>query len=235
MTEFTIASLVAIFRKCVLYMVIVAIILGAGAYAFCTYVATPTYQTTVSFVATNKGFGDTQFDTTSKISSADIAASLAMLNTYAAVLRTGGLYEQIANNCGLSYSAREIASMVAIQARTDDSLFIDVRVISSDPTHSVKIANTVLDIGGDYVVEMIPNAYLRGVEYSKSASKNYPNTPFTILLCSFFGAVFVYVAAMIINAMDKTIKGEKDFNNNYDIPILGNIPNFKVAAREEKK
>ena len=39
----------------------------------------------------------------------------------------------------------------------------------------------------------------------------------------------------IINAMDKTIKGEKDFVANYDIPILGNIPNFKTAAREEKK
>jgi len=235
MTEFTITSLIAIFRKCVIYMVIVAIILGVGAYAFCTYVATPTYQTTVSFVATNKGFGDTQFDTTSKISSADIAASLAMLNTYAAVLRTSGLREQVANNCGLSYSAGQIASMVSIQSRTDDSLFIDVRVVSPSPAHSVKIANTILDIGGDYVVEMIPNAYLRGVEYSKSASKNYPNTPVTMLLFAFIGAILVYIVAIVINAMDKTIKGEKDFNNNYDIPILGNIPNFKVAAREEKK
>ena len=235
MTEFTIASLVTIFRKCVLYMVIVAIILGVAAYAFCTYVATPTYQSYVSFVATNKGFGDADFDTNSKISSADIAASLAMLNTYAGVLRTSGMYEQVASRCGLSYTAKQISSMVAIQARTDDSLFIDVRVTSPDPEHSVKIANTILDIGADYVVGMIPNAYLKGVEYSKSASQNYPNTPFTILLFSFFGAVFVYVAAMIVNAMDKTIKGEKDFNNNYDIPILGNIPNFKVAAREEKK
>lgn len=235
MTEFTIASLVTIFRKSVLYMVIVAVILGVGAYAFCTYVATPTYQTTVSFVATNKGFGDAEFDTTSKISSADVAASLAMLNTYAGVLKTSGMCEQVASRCGLSYTGRQIASMVAIQARTDDSLFIDVRVTSTDPAHSVKIANTILDVGGDYVVGMIPNAYLKGVEYSKSASQNYPNTPITILLFAFIGAIAVYIAAIVINAMDKTIKGEKDFLANYDIPILGNIPNFKVAAREEKK
>ena len=52
---------------------------------------------------------------------------------------------------------------------------------------------------------------------------------------AFLGAVFVFVIAIIINMMDKTIKGEKDFSANYDIPILGNIPNFKTAAREEKK
>ena len=45
----------------------------------------------------------------------------------------------------------------------------------------------------------------------------------------------VFILAFIVNVLDKTIKGEKDFSANYDIPILGNIPNFKAAAREEKK
>ena len=49
------------------------------------------------------------------------------------------------------------------------------------------------------------------------------------------GAVLVFAIAIIITVMDKTIKGENDFTANYDIPILGNIPNFKAAAREEKK
>ena len=49
------------------------------------------------------------------------------------------------------------------------------------------------------------------------------------------GAVLVFAVAIIITVMDKTIKGEKNFVANYDIPILGNIPNFKVAAREENK
>lgn len=235
MNEFTIASLIIILRKSVWYMIIVAMVLSIAAYAFCAFIATPTYQASVSFVATNKGFGDSEADTASKISNTDIAASLAMLNTYAAILRTSGIYEQVASEIGLGYTAGQIASMVSIQARTDDSLFIDLRVTSPNPEHSVKIANKFLEIGGDYVASMIPNSYMKGVQRAKRASKNYPNTPLTMMLFFFLGAVGVYAVAVIINAMDKTIKGEKDFVANYDIPILGNIPNFKTAAREEKK
>lgn len=234
MNEFTIASLITILRKSIWYMIIAAIILSIVAYAFCTFIATPTYQASVSFVATNKGFGDSEADTASKISNTDIAASLAMLNTYAAILRTSGIYEQVAAEIGLDYTAGEIASMVSIQARTDDSLFIDLRVTSPSREHSVKIANKFLEIGGDYVASMIPNSYMKGIQRAKGASQNYPNTPLTMMLFFFLGAVGVYAVAIIINAMDKTIKGEKDFVANYDIPILGNIPNFKTAAREEK-
>ena len=49
------------------------------------------------------------------------------------------------------------------------------------------------------------------------------------------GCVLVLAIAILVSMMDKTIKGEKDFSANYDIPVLGSIPNFRVAAREEKK
>ncbi len=241
MNEFTIASLLGILRKCIWYMVIVAVVMAIAAYVFCAFVATPTYQSSVSFVATNKGFGGENTTTTiagdasNKITSADVAASLAMLNTYVGILQTGEMYEKLADELEMPYTARELSSMITVQSRNEQSLFIDVLVTSPNPVHSVQIANTFLELGDDYVVDCLPNAYMKAVQYSKGAVQNYPNTFLTILLAVFLGVVAVYGIAILITAMDKTIKGENDFMSNYDIPLLGNIPNFKTAAKGEKK
>lgn len=239
MNEFTIASLLGILRKCAWYMVIVAVVMAILAYVFCAFIATPTYQSTVSFVATNKGFGGETTttltgDASDKITSADVAASLAMLNTYVGILQTGEMYEKLEAQLDLPYTARQLSGMVLVQSRSEQSLFIDVQVTSPNPVHSVQIANAFLDLGDDYVVECLPNAYMKAVERSKGAIQNYPNTMLTMLLAVFLGVVAVYGIAVLITAMDKTIKGEEDFTANYDIPLLGNIPNFKAAAKGEK-
>ncbi len=238
MNDFTLASLLKILQKCIWHMLVVAIVFGVAAYAFCTFMATPTYQASVSFVATNKGFGDEtmlmQENTTSKISSADVAASLALLNTYIDILCIPEMYEELEKEVDLNYTARELASMVEISPRSDDSLLLDVVVTSTNPVHSVEIANAFLKLGDDYVMKCIPNAYLKGVQHSSGAVQNYPNPPLTIVVLMLFGAALVYGIAVLIHAMDNTIKGESDFTSNYDIPLLGNIPNFKTAIREER-
>lgn len=240
MNEFTIASLLGILRKCAWYMVITAIVMAVLAYVFCAFIATPTYQSTISFVATNKGFGGEETNTTltgdvtNKITSADVAASLAMLNTYVGILQTGEMYEKLEDRLELPYNARQLSSMILVQSRSEQSLFIDVQVTSPNPVHSVQIANAFLELGDDYVVECLPNAYMKAVERSRGATQNYPNTMLTILLAVFLGVVAVYGIAVLITAMDKTIKGEEDFTANYDIPLLGNIPNFKIAAKGER-
>lgn len=239
MNEFTIASLLGILRKYVVYVVVVAILFGALAWVFCSFVATPTYQARISFIATNGGMtsiDDSDITTSNKMNSADIAASLALLGTYVDIFKSVDLYEQVADDIGLDYSARQIKSMVSVQPRSEESLFIDITVTSSNPKHSVLIAESIYKLGGDYVVEKLPRAYVKAMEDTdRRVSQNYPNTMITVVVATFLGAVMVFAIAVIITMMDKTIKGEKDFADNYDIPILGNIPNFKTAAKEEKK
>ena len=124
--------------------------------------------------------------------------------------------------------------MVSVVQREQNSLFIDVTVTCANPEHAIKIAETIFEVGDDYLVSMFPNAYVKAIENTDSrAVQNYPNTPMTTVSVAFIGGILVFIAAIVITLMDKTIKGEKDFSENYDIPILGNIPNFKAAAREE--
>ena len=43
------------------------------------------------------------------------------------------------------------------------------------------------------------------------------------------GAVASYVVLFILESMNRAIKGEEDFTNNFDVPLLGAVPDFENA------
>lgn len=247
MNELTLSSLLGILKRSVVYIIIVAFLFAGGAYCFCKFIATPTYQAKASFIATNGGIYSEDVDasqssgtsltdsTESKISNTDYAASRNMLNTYIGLFKTRGLYTMLKEKTGLEYSAAQLKSMVQVVRRADDALFIDFTVTCTNKQHAILIADTIYEIGDEFIASKIPSAYVMGVEDSGSkAYQNYPVTFITVVVSAIVGGILVFIIAFTINILDKTIKGEKDFSANYDIPILGNIPNFKAAAREEK-
>jgi len=237
MNELNLSNLLNIFKKCLIYIIIVAMLCGIGAYLYCKFIATPTYQSTISFIGVNSSnFAAQTGEDDSDIKTADISASRQLIRTYVDLFKTSAFFNKVQEKCGLDYSASQLKAMTSINEREEDSLFIDVTVTCVNPKHAIIIAETIYEIGDDYLEGTFPNAYVKAIENTNSrAVQNYPNTPTTTVIFAFLGGVLVFVAAVIITLMDKTIKGEKDFSNNYDIPILGNIPNFKAAAREENK
>lgn len=237
MNEFSVASLLNIARKCIGYLIAAVIVCAVAAYCYCEFIVTPTYQSRVSFVASNGGVGSA-IDDSGKIISSDVSASLAMINTYVDILKTSGAYKQLETVLGGKYDHRQLRGMVAVEMRSEDSLFIDVRVTSTDPEDSVAIANAFLSIGESYVSNAMnepDKKLILKAEDSSSATQNYPSTMRSVFMAAAFGFIFVYAIALIVSMLDKTIKGETDFAENYDIPILGNVPNFKSAAKGEKK
>lgn len=240
MNELTLSGLLGILKKSIIYMIIVSIICAIGAFCYCKFIATPTYQARISFIGANSsGFASQkgeEGEETVDIKSSDISASRQLILTYVDLFKTKDFYRVVKENIDLNYSANQLKGMVNIAQRAENSLFIDVTVTSTDPKHAIKIAETIYECGDDFLVATLPNAYVKAIEDTDSiATKNYPVTSTIVMAAIVVGAALTFAVATIITIMDKTIKGEKDFMANYDIPILGNIPNFKAAAREEKK
>lgn len=247
MNELTLSTLLSIFKKCVIYMILVGFLFAVGAYCFCKFIATPTYQSTTSVIATNGGLnpeteinsniaGTESVSSEVKIQTGDYSASRYLLDTYVSLFKTRKFHVMLQEECGLDYTPDQLRGMVSVARRSEYELFIDFTVTSTNKEHAVIIADAIYEIGDEYISSVLPAAYVMAIEDSNGRSyKNYPTTFVTTVISAFLGGVLVFVIAFIINLMDKTIKGEKDFSANYDIPILGNIPNFKAAAREEKK
>ena len=237
MEELTLSALLDIFKKCLIYIIIAVIVCAAGAFCYCEFVATPTYVAKVSFMGANSsGFGAQTSEDDNDIKSTDISASRAIILTYVELFKTTDFFEMVAERSGLEYSANKIKSMVNFSQRTENSLFIDVQVTSANPKEAIKIAETIYSCGGEYLSTLLPNAYIKAIEGTNSiARQNYPVTSSAMAISALVGAAFVFALSFIITIIDKAIKGEKDFEAKYDIPVLGYVPNFQSAAREENK
>ncbi|MBO5105816.1 MAG: hypothetical protein J6C29_02850, partial [Clostridia bacterium] len=58
MNELTLSNLLGILKKSLVYIIIVSILFAIGAYCYCKFIATPTYQAKISFIGANgSGFG----------------------------------------------------------------------------------------------------------------------------------------------------------------------------------
>ncbi|MBQ3088322.1 MAG: hypothetical protein IJC36_01680 [Clostridia bacterium] len=253
MNELNLSNLLGILKKCIVYIILVGFLFAVGAYCYCKFIAVPTYQAKTSFIATNGGLNpdeeiviNTTSSTTSesseaKILNTDYAASRNLLDTYVGLFNSRKLYvmvqEKLAEqNHNLDYTPEQLQSMVSVARRSDEQLFIDFTVTCVNKEHAVAIADTLYAVGDEFVSSFFSAGSIMAVDDSAGkAVQNYPRTFNTMIISAFLGGVLVFVLAIIINLLDKTIKGEKDFSANYDIPILGNIPNFKAAAREETK
>jgi len=236
MNELTLSSLLGILRKSIVYIIIAAIVFAIAGYLCCEFIATPTYQAKIALLATNSSGFANQDSEDIGTDSSELSAARSLINTYIDIFSTREFFGMIKEKTGLDYSDNTLKGMVNISRRSDTSLFIDIVVTSANKKHAIIVADAIYEYSDDYLVSLLPAASVKGVEKSGSrAVQNYPNTSSAIFLAAVLGGVLTFVVFVIINIMDKTIKGEKDFSANYDIPILGNIPNFKVAAREEKK
>ncbi len=234
MNEISISTLISILRKNLGYLIAAMLIFAVVAYSFCAFIAVPTYQAQASFIGGNGGVG-TDLENRDTIQSSDVAASLALIKTYVYVLQSDTVYTKVAKELDSKYTAKQLKTMVEIAPRDADSLIIDVKITSVKPEDAVEIANTYLKVGSEHIMALVPKAYIVGMEDSTYAVQNYPNTMTTVALAVILAFVLVYGICLVASMMDKTIKGEQDFTDNYDIPVLGDIPNFKVAAKEERK
>ena len=168
------------------------------------------------------------------IESSDLAASLALSDTYVVMLTKmpaesqefidkltdEGLFD-IYQNSSVSISPRE------------ETLIIDISVVSTDRNAAQKIANIYAECSSSFVAEY-NIGMIKTLSKARDTVQISPNTLRTVFFAVLLGIVIVAFIAVFIDMSDKTINGEDDIRANYDIPILGSVPDFQTISKGVK-
>lgn len=234
MNDFSLITLFQLIVKRIWLILIVSVLFATITFGYCTMFAVPTYVARASIIGSNGGLGLETEETATTIKSTDIASSLALMETYVGILQTSGIYEQTAANLGMDYKSSELRSMITVQNRSETQLFIDVSVVSKSQKDSVLIANAFANQAAIYIKATLPNAYAKPIEFANSAPQNYPQIYLYTTLAFILGAVVVIGISFLVSLFDQTIKGEEDFKDKYNLPVLGSVPDFATAAKGEK-
>lgn len=218
-----------------IYVLIIAgLICAVIAFSYCQFIAVPKYSATGSVLVTNGAIiadsNSKSEETASKsVSNTDISASLQLANTIIDILKTNDIYKELADDTGGKYTYEELLGNASVKRRNTDTLFIDITFTASTPEEAKSLVNNFLELAPDYILKYIPNSNSAVTTTAEKAQKTYPRTVSTTAIATVVGAVLCFAVVYIISLFSTTIKNEDDIKNNYDIMLIGNIPDFSNA------
>ncbi len=181
------------------------------------------------------------------VNNSDIAASINLLPTVKGLLNSKEVYkltvEELEKNPKIKnkYSYTDLRSAVSISSSADEALLVDISFELTSKEDVATITNTFLDISSDFIAYKIPGSIAEPVDYADNTVKTAPATASTTILAALVGAFVCYAVAFLIFTFNLTIKSEEDFSSNYDIPVIGNIPDFssnsntKATSKKAKR
>lgn len=232
MNNITLISLAKLALKHIVAIAVAAVVCAAAAFSYCTFIASPRYSATGSLISTN-GMLTREFETSSGyekgVSYTDINASIQITDTITDLLKTNGIYKDLAKKLGGNYKYGDIKSRSSVSRRNTDSLFIDVTFTASSPEEALKLVNGYLDIAPDYVLEYIPGSTVSVTTTADKSSRVYPRTSFTTLAAALIGAVVCFGVFFVVSVINNKVHTEDDIRDNFKIMLIGNVPDFESA------
>ena len=235
MNEFSIYHIFRLVVKNFLIIFLCAVLLGVATFCYCEFKLEERYSASGSIIVTNGGMldespSDSQYVGGDKINNSDITASINMLYTVKDLLLSKDrIYKDLSEKLDGKYYANQRKRLVTISTRDDYSLFIDIKFESNDKDEVVKITNMFLELTPDGIKEVLPYSRTSIITLSTGAKKTYPRTFASTAIAMIMGALLAFVVVYVISLFNTTIKSEEDFKERYNIPVLGDIPDFATA------
>lgn len=234
MNNFSIYHVMRLLVKNLLVIILSALIFAIGAFSYCKLLAQEKFVANGAVLVTNGGIvGNSYINNTpingQTVNNSDITASINLLDTIRDILSTNDIYMQLAEELDGKYTHSQLKSFATISKSTDYSLFINVRFETNDPKEAIVITKTFLKLAPAYITKFIPNS-AANVTLPDRAVKTSPQTTKTTVLAAFIGAFLAFAVFYIISLTNTTIKGEEDFKEYFNVPVLGDIPDFNTAT-----
>lgn len=210
-------------------IILVAIVCAAVAFSYCKFFITPSYSATASILVTNGAVTISYDETTDKVSGSDISASLYLTYTVVDILKTPDIYKKVADSLGKDYEYQDLMLRSSVNRRSEETLFVDVTFTSTDPKEAMRVANKYVEVACEYIPEFIPSSRAMIASTAIKAVMTYPRTMMATAVVGLVGAVAAYIILFVIESFNRSIKGEEDFAANFDVPLLGAVPDFENA------
>lgn len=252
MNNITVRELLNILIKNILVIIISAVICASGAYIYCEKFTDERYQASGDILVTNGGINasdsentenndnnDNTNNTSSSVANTDVSASINLLPTVRGILSGVGIYKEFATylseNSDYNYNYRALKSAATV-AENDDtrSLIVTIYFELGSTKEAIDVTNHFLIFAPTYIEAKIKGSRIDAEPICDSAVKTAPQTLRSSFLAAALGMIFAYAAAFLITLLNSTIQSDEDFSARYNIPVIGNIPDFSISHTNTK-
>ena len=223
-------DLIELFKKMVKHLpliIILSVIVGAASFAASKFLITPKYDSNATMIVSSSKQNVDPNNPQAAVELSQINANKALISTYSEIVKSKGIADRVIANLGLDMDYEVFSEKVSIEP-VKDTQIISVKVVDTIPERAQDIANETANIFkssiGDIMnvdnVQILDGASL---PEDPSSPKIAKNTAIGVILGFILGMAIV----MIKELTDTRVKSSEDITTEFDIPVLGLIPDRK--------
>lgn len=211
------------------FIILSIVILAGLSYALSAFIIAPKY------VSTAKLYVDVKRDDNR---SADINAlnyAQRVIDTYIEMLDSRSFYEEVASYITPKLTPDQIRSMISFSGLKNTEVF-ELRVTTKDPAASQAICQKVVELAPQTIRALKSDASLKIVDAPNLPVKPVsPNITKNTLIGFLGGALLGFLYAILKDQLDQRIKSDEDITSNFDVQILGRIPDLSTKVKQKNK
>ena len=195
-------------------------------YVYTILFATPMYMAGATLYANNSSSSTGS----TSITTSDMNASARLVDTYAAIIMSDPVLDQVIEENGLRMSASRLANRIDIEQVNNTEVF-QVLVSDPNPRTAADIANSIADIAPLKIQEIVDGCSIKIVSPAKVPSgKASPNYRKVLTTGCLVGVVISVLSICALAVFDTRVKSEVDLEE-WEYPVIGVIPSFCEAGK----
>ena len=235
MQNISISYLLNLALKRLWILLLTAVVFAVSAFSYSKLVLVPTYSATASILVTNGNIffqgdynnKDSKSSNDDSISGSDISSSIALAENVVELLKSPNKYIKLAEKLGDGYSYGSLMGKANVSVRNEKTLFVDITFTSTNGNESIRLANAFAELACEEIPKDIKNSDVSLVSTALWFRKVSPNEIRNTVVSTLVGLLLAYSAVLVIDMLDQSIRGEEEYLERYDIPLIGSVPDFE--------
>ena len=205
-----------------LIILLVALVTGAGAFAYSTFIVKPEYTSTTRIYVVNRNQGDKP-----GLTNQDLQAGSYLVKDYREIILSQDVLEKVVADQSLTIDAKTLGKKVSVTVPADTRI-VSISVRDGKPEEASRIANALREVAAQKIISVTRVSDVTTLEEARPAtSPSSPNIRRNTMMATIAGVGIVIVIVLLVELLDDRVKRPEDIEEVMHLSLLGVIPNLE--------
>ena len=219
--EIDVFHLFKILWKRKILIALVAIVVGALAFAYSAFIVKPEFTSTTRIYVVNRNQGDKP-----GLTNQDLQAGSYLVKDYREIILSQDVLEKVTSDLKLDLSPKSLASKVKVTVPVDTRI-VSISVNDRVPEEASRIANSLREVAAEKIISITRVSDVTTLEEARPATApSSPNIRRNTIIGLLGGTAFMVIAVLIVELVDTRVKRPEDIEDVMQIALLGVVPNL---------
>ena len=214
----------------VLIIAAACVVLAAVGYGYGKLMITPKYEASALMYVNNSSISLGGASVT--FSTSQLSAARSLVDTYSVIMKTRMTLNSVIRQTGVNYSYEALSKMVRAESKDETEIFT-ITVTSTDPEEAALLANCIADTLPDKISDVMEGSSVKIVDRAVVPVRPVsPGARRYAMIGFLLGLVISCGVVILVELNDTVIRDEEYLMQNYDLPLLGVVPDLQQKTEQ---